>query len=157
MHLLPFLSHFNLVPRVFSALKIAAGRVKTLVSLRSFLLIQMRPTPLSDKTTHALTYFLTFLLLFYFIIFLLIYLFFYLQIASSTYTTILTLFTLEYLRYLQNNIFTTVLTNMILKLLTKQFLHYLQCSDYTTTDKVTAPNFCYSTITEIHNRSKHFT
>ena len=30
---------------------------------------------------------------------------------------------------------------MILKLLTKQFLHYLQCSDYTTTDKVTAPIF----------------
>ena len=52
-----------------------------------------------------------------------------------------TLFTLEYLRYLQNNIFTTVLTNMILKLLTKQFLHYLQCSDYTRTDKVTAPIF----------------
>ena len=67
--------------------------------------------------------------------------FFYLQIAPSTYTTVLTLFTLEYLRYLQNNIFTTVLTNMILKLLTKQFLHYLQCSDYTTTDKVTAPIF----------------
>ena len=65
----------------------------------------------------------------------------YLQIASSNYTTVLTLFTLEYLRYLQNNIFTTVLTNMILKLLTKQFLHYLQCSDYTTTDKVTAPIF----------------
>ena len=34
---------------------------------------------------------------------------FYLQMASSTYTTVLTLFTLEYLRYLQNNIFTTVL------------------------------------------------
>ena len=30
---------------------------------------------------------------------------------------------------------------MILKLLTKQFLQYLQCSDYTTTDKVTAPIF----------------
>ena len=59
----------------------------------------------------------------------------------NLFVFLLTLFTLEYLRYLQNNIFTTVLTNMILKLLTKQFLHYLQCSDYTTTDKVTAPIF----------------
>ena len=31
--------------------------------------------------------------------------------ASSTYRTVLTLFTLKYLLYLQNNIFTTVLTN----------------------------------------------
>ena len=70
---------------------------------------------------------------------------------NYSYTTVLTLFTLKYLRYLQNNIVTTVLTNRILKLLIKQFLHNLQYSDYTTTDKLIAPIlFCYSTNTEIH-------
>ena len=63
------------------------------------------------------------------------------MLNSSAYTTVLTLFTLKYLRYLQNNIFTTVLTNGILEVLTKQFLHYLIYSNYTMTDKMTAPIF----------------
>ena len=53
--------------------------------------------------TNTYTTYNTSIIIFFF----LIYLFFYLQIASSTYTTVLILFTLEYLRYLQNNIFTT--------------------------------------------------